>query len=278
MKPLELAIRVGERLGDVEGVVAVVLGGSLARGDADPLSDVDIGLYYDPARPLAVAELRRLARELDSSDPPAAVTDVGGWGPWIDGGGWLEIDRVRVDWIYRDLARVSAVIADCAAGRFESHYQPGHPHAFHTHMYMAEVHHARALVDRDGAFAALQARTAPYPPALRAAVLQQIGWEAGFALETAAKAARRGDVFQVSGSLFRCAACMVQTLFALNRRYFMNEKRALEIAGGFPLCPPGFAATVGEVLAAPGRDPAELTASLARMEPLVRAVAALCEE
>jgi hypothetical protein len=71
---------------------------------------------------------------------------------------------------------------------------------------------------------------------------------------------------------------MVQTLFALNRRYFMNEKRALEIAGGLPFCPPGFAATVGEVLAAPGRDPAELTASLARMEPLVRAVGALCEE
>jgi predicted nucleotidyltransferase len=267
--------RAAGRLAAVDGVSAVVLGGSRARGDADALSDVDLGLYYDPARPPAIAELRALARELDDRHPADAVTEIGGWGPWINGGGWLEIEGVRVDWLYRDLALVAATIDDCRAGRYSSHYQPGHPHAFHTHMYMAEVHCGRALFDRDGSFAALQARTAPYPPALRATIIAR-GWEAGFALETAAKAARRGDTFQVAGSLFRCAACLVQTLFALNGRYFLNEKRAVVAAASFPLCPDGFAQTVSDVLGSIGSSPDALASSLARMEELVRSVDELC--
>lgn len=269
--------RVAERLAAVDGVVAVVLGGSRARGQADELSDVDLGLYYDPARPLAIADLRALAGELDDRHPPDAVTEPGGWGPWINGGGWLDIEGVRVDWIYRDLAAVGAVIDDCAAGQYSSHYQPGHPHAFHTHMYMAEVHHGRPLHDRDGAFAALQARTVPYPPALRATIIAR-GWEAGFALETAAKSARRGDTFQVTGSLFRCAAVLVQTLFALNRRYFLNEKRAVETIEGFDLCPAGFASTVSDLLASIGQTPDALVDSLARMDALVRATSSLCDD
>ncbi len=267
--------RVAGRLAAIDGVAAVVLGGSRARGEADTLSDVDLGLYYDPARAFSIADLRDLAHELDDHHPPDAVTELGGWGPWINGGGWLEIEGVRVDWIYRDLAAVGANIDDCVAGRYSSHHQAGHPHAFHTHMYMAEVHHGRALFDRDGAFAALQARTVPYPPALRATIIAR-GWEAGFALETAAKAARRGDTFQVAGSVFRCAAVLVQTLFALNGRYFVNEKRAVETAGGFDLCPEDFALTVSEVLAGVGATPDALGQSIARMEALVQATNALC--
>jgi predicted nucleotidyltransferase len=273
-RAFDVAQRTATRLAGIDGVAAVVLGGSRARGEADDLSDVDLGVYYDAARPFRVSDLRALARELDDRHPPDAVTERGDWGPWIDGGGWLEIERVRVDWIYRDLAAVGGHIADCAAGRFTSHYQPGHPHAFHTHMYMGEVHHGRALFDRDGAFAALQALTSPYPPALRTAIIRR-GWEAGFALETAAKAAARGDTFQVAGSLFRCAACLVQTLFALNRRYYVNEKRAVAAAASFPLCPDDFARTVTEVLAAPGDTAEALTGSLGRMDALVQATRTL---
>ncbi len=69
--------RVAERLAAIDGVAAVVLGGSRARGQADELSDVDLGLYYDPARPLAIADLRALAGELDDRHPPDAVTEPG---------------------------------------------------------------------------------------------------------------------------------------------------------------------------------------------------------
>ncbi len=42
-----LAREVAARVAALDGVVAVTLGGSLARGRADRRSDVDLGLYYD---------------------------------------------------------------------------------------------------------------------------------------------------------------------------------------------------------------------------------------
>ena len=76
----EVALRVAERLRTLGGVAAVVLGGSAARGVADARSDIDLGLYYNPARPFAVSALREIARELDDRHAADLVTDFGGWG------------------------------------------------------------------------------------------------------------------------------------------------------------------------------------------------------
>src|SRR3712207_4572673 len=95
-----IAERIAERLADVEGVEAVVLGGSWARGEAHPDSDVDIGIYYRPERRPSLAALRELARELDDRHLPGLVTDFGGGGPWINGGGWLRIADRPMDWLY----------------------------------------------------------------------------------------------------------------------------------------------------------------------------------
>ena len=86
----DVALHVAERLRSLSGVAAVVLGGSVARGDADARSDVDLGLYYDPARPFASpARCAGCARARRSSSGTDLVTDFGGWGPWINGGaGW----------------------------------------------------------------------------------------------------------------------------------------------------------------------------------------------
>ena len=42
---------IADRLGQIDGVVAVVLGGSRARGTASPDSDIDLGIYYQPDQP-----------------------------------------------------------------------------------------------------------------------------------------------------------------------------------------------------------------------------------
>ena len=91
-----------ERLVAVGGVVGVLLGGSRARGTHHPDSDVDLGVYYRP--PLDVDGLAALAREV--AGPDATVTRPGDWGPWVDGGAWLSVDGVAVDWVYRDVDRV----------------------------------------------------------------------------------------------------------------------------------------------------------------------------
>ncbi|MEV4803182.1 nucleotidyltransferase domain-containing protein [Nonomuraea sp. NPDC049421] len=132
---------IARRLAAVHGVVAVTLGGSRARGTHRPDSDIDLGLYY--RGPLAVHDLRALAREITGHETD--VTEPGGWGPWVDGGGWLIVDGRQVDWIYRDLDRVQQVWRDCRAGRYEVGFQAGHPLGFYSHAYAGEVALFRAI-------------------------------------------------------------------------------------------------------------------------------------
>ena len=111
-----------EQVHGVDGVRAIVLGGSRARGTHTPASDIDLGVYYSATQPLDVPALDRVAAGLDDSQQPGRVTPIGGWGPWINGGGWLKVRGQAVDLVYRDLDRVVAVIERCRAGQLEMVY------------------------------------------------------------------------------------------------------------------------------------------------------------
>jgi Nucleotidyltransferase domain len=274
---LELAQSMADRLIQVAGVAAVVLGGSWARNDAQPDSDVDLGIYHRPDRPLDVDALRRLARGWDDRHQEDLVTDVGGWGPWVNGGGWLQVNGRPVDWIYRDLGLVERVVADCLTGCPAIHHQPGHPAGFQTHIYLGELHHAHPLADPEGLVTALKAQIDPYPPALRQALIRDNLWQADFAITTARKSAARGEAYYVVGSLFRAASCLTQVLFAVHDTHFMNEKGSVAAAGGFPRTPPGFARTVEAVLGQAGTTPVALAASLERMAALAAEVRAIAQ-
>jgi predicted nucleotidyltransferase len=269
---VELARRIAERLGEIEGIVAVALGGSWARGETHPGSDVDLGIYYRNEHRPSIEELHRLAQGLGYRNPREPVTDFGGWGPWIDGGAWLQIEGTPVDWLYRELGQVSRVIDECRGGRFAVHYQLGHPHGFHTHIYMGEVHYCRPLHDPEGVLGSLKNAIRDYPSRLKLAVVRNQLWEARFALDTCRSSAARGEAFYVAGCLFRCAACMVQALFAVNERYLINEKGSVEAADSLPLRPENFRETIDSVLARPGGSPKELESSVGRLEDLLVAV------
>src|SRR5882757_1498350 len=238
----DLLRRLVVALSVVPGVEAIALGGSRARGTAVDTSDYDIGLYYRANRPIDVAALGKVAAVLDDRGVEASVTPIGGWGPWIDGGGWLVVGGVPVDLLYRDLDRVGAAIDDAHAGKVERFYQPGHPHAFLPTIYMGEAACARLLHDPAGALGALQRRTTPFPAALARAVRERFEWEAGFALANARKSLDRGDVYYLAGCAFRAVACLCQTLFALNGVYLLNEKGAVAVIDGcLARKPPQFA-------------------------------------
>jgi predicted nucleotidyltransferase len=254
-------------LSAVPGVEAIALGGSRARGTAVATSDYDIGLYYRANRPIDVAALGKVAAALDDRGVEASVTPIGGWGPWIDGGGWLLVGGVHVDLLYRDLDRVGAAIDAAHAGKVERFYQPGHPHAFLRTIYMGEAACARLLHDPAGTLAALQRRTTPYPAALAVALRERFEWEADFALANARKSLDRGDVSYLAGCAFRAIACLCQTLFAVNGVYLLNEKGAVAAVDGFALAPSGFAARVATIFADLGSGvPA---AALDRLQELI---------
>ncbi len=161
-------------LAEVPGVAAIALGGSRARGTATETSDYDIGLYYSAERPLDTNRLLQAARTLVDKPEAAEVTPIGGWGPWIVGGGWLTVSERKVDLLYRNIDDVAGVIEKCRAGEIDMHYQPGHPHGFCSANWMGEAALCRALHDPEGRLAQLKAATSPYPRALRDALIRKV--------------------------------------------------------------------------------------------------------
>ena len=53
------------QLQDVPGIAGIVLGGSRARGNNRPDSDIDIGIYYDEAAGFDLHALNNIAADLD---------------------------------------------------------------------------------------------------------------------------------------------------------------------------------------------------------------------
>lgn len=222
------------RLAEVPGVAAVVLGGSRARGTANESSDYDIGLYFSSAKPFDVRHLSYAVRDMVEDPALAVLTGIGEWGPRIVGGGWLTIQRRKVDLLYRCVEDVRATIAECRAGRVSMAYQPGHPHGFASSIWMGEIALCRPLSDPAGVIDRLKGATSPYPEQLREALLNRFVGEVAFSIDNATIAIPRGDHTHIAGCAYRALCCVAQVLFALNRRYLINEKGALEEAAFFP--------------------------------------------
>jgi predicted nucleotidyltransferase len=259
-------------LAAVPSVVGVTLGGSRARGDHTPESDVDLGLYY--RHPLDVAALTALAREVTGSS--AELSEPGEWGPWVDGGAWLTVDGVAVDWIYRDVDRVCNCWASARAGQFAFHQQIGHPFGVADFSYPGELALATLLADPTGELTALQSATRVYPAAMADALVAQCLWEASFLVAIAAKAVSRADAAYIAGCLFRVAVLCAHALHGRDRRWLVNEKGAIAAAGRLPSAPAGFAARAQELFGSLDATPASLANSLRRAEALIGVVGDAC--
>lgn len=271
-----LCARIVERLKSIHGIEAVVLGGSQARGTARPDSDVDIALGYEAERPFSIAELERAASELDDERRTGLVTDFGAWGAGVNGGGWLVIGSRHVDFLYRDLARVREVIERCRGGRPEGWYQLGHPMGFQSQTYMGEIDCCRALHDPHGKIAALKATTVQYPERMRRALIEKHLFDAEFESALAEKPARRGDIVYASGMMFRASGFMILVLYALNRRYFVNEKMASLESEQFPLVPRDFHSRLRKILGSIGESAQAAAESAARMRAVAKDLRDLC--
>lgn len=257
-------------LKQVDGVQALVLGGSRAKGTHHPGSDIDIGIYYDPDQGLDLAQLRRAASALDDGHRDNVMTDIGGWGSWINGGGWLQVKQMPVDFLYRDLRKVSQVMEQCHAGHLTIDYQPGHPHGFLNAIYAAEVALCKVLWDPSGLVGEMKSRMTPYPHALQKAIIEKFLWEASFSLEIGAKGIPKKDLSYIAGCCFRAVSCLNQVLFALNETYWMNEKGAAAIADSFSTVPSRYAQRVNAIITLVTEDQTGLEKALETLHELIQ--------
>ena len=260
------------RLGQIDGVVGVMLGGSRARGEHSPDSDYDIGVYY--RQPLDTDALLSLAQRL--AGPEATVSQPGDWGPWVDGGAWLRIDDAAVDWIYRDINRVEASWTSAQRGEFDFHAQIGHPLGVPDFAYAGEVALGVVLHDPAGRLGLLQRQAELYPSALADAVVERL-WEADFLLGGLSKSVRRADPVWLGGCLFRVVMLCVHAVHSRAGRWLINEKGAVASAENLSTAPPNFAARARALLGHPGQTVAEVGRTLEAAHTLLHETRTACE-
>ena len=104
-----------------------------------------------------------------------------------------------------------------------------------------------------------------YPPKLKEKVVANSLWSAEFTLAHASSFAKYGDVYNAAGCLVRISSNLTQALFALNERYFISDKRVMEVTENFKILPDGYIKQITGILAHPGETVEELTNAVAHM-------------
>ncbi len=259
----------------IDGVSAVVLGGSRSRGTHHSGSDFDIGLYYDPECPPDLNQLQTWAKYQDDRKKDSLLTAFGEWGPWINGGGWLKVKSLPVDILYRDLNRVNDAVQDCLNGKVTISYQPGHPHGFVNSIYLAEIATCSILYDRAGTLSHLKGKVEPYPSSLKECTISKFLWEAEFSVTCAKKGLPYYDGSYIAGCFFRAISCLNQVLFAVNERFWTNEKGAVRMVSSFEICPTPYEKKVNRIFSRlePGRK--QLNSSVKLLMELIEETQAL---
>lgn len=211
---------------NVKGVEAIVLGGSRATKTETKFSDIDIGIYYNEKFELST--FKKIASNLDDEHHEDCITNLGDWGPWINGGGWLTIDNISVDILFRDTKRVTQCIEDCKKGIITIDYQCGHPFGFINSIYMGEIFYCKILHSNSDKIQQLKNSLKFFSSTYKNASIQKFLWECEFSLMRGKKAIKKNDIVYASGSIFRSAICLIYVLYAANEMYCINEKGSLD--------------------------------------------------
>jgi predicted nucleotidyltransferase len=239
--------RIAGELAGLPGVVAVVLGGSRATATHRPDSDWDLGVYYRGSqRPLDPADLRRLGYA-------GYVSELGEWGPIVNGGAWFTVANSPVDVLLRDLDTVEGWLRDAQEGRFEVLSQNGYVVGAPTYLPVGELAVSQPIVGDvpRPSFPDRLAETAPGRWKGRASV----------ALMFAQGHARTGDVVCCTGMLANAVLCVAHALLAGRHEWVLNEKRLVQRAD---------LDDAHALLARPGETASELQATVVNVSDLLR--------
>jgi predicted nucleotidyltransferase len=266
-----------KRLSEISGVRSVVLGGSYARGFAQPESDIDLGILYFESSPFSICEVRELVTSVNDTPNPV-VTGFYEWGPWVNGGAWLVIDGQRIDFIYRSLEHIDRVIADARSGRYELNYEQQPPFGFFSGTYLGEVEICISLFDPENLVDSLKKRVAVYPELLRKSIVQDYLWAAEFCLAAFAnKYATRANSYGTAACLTRTVNYLVLALFAVNRKHLINDKTALLELENLERVPHEFGSRVQEIFGNLGSSSVELILGIDGITQLFNESVALSE-
>jgi predicted nucleotidyltransferase len=261
--------KIVEEINGLPGVVGVVLGGSRAKGNHRPDSDIDIGIYYDETQGFNTDNVEKAALKINDEKKNNLITSLGDWGEWINGGGWLLVNGYHVDLIFRDIKKVNEVIKDCLSGKVTVHYQTGHPHGFLNVMYMGELNICKILADPQNKLSELKNKTFPYPPNVKESITQFFAFEASFSFMFIEDNINKDDISYIMGHLFRCLSCLNQVIFAKNEVYCINEKKSVAMINKFPMKPKNYKNRIDNIVSSLSMDEYKAKQSIEELRKII---------
>ena len=198
-------------LAEMQGTVAVVLGGSRALCSDDEGSDWDLGVYY------------RGEIDLTALSKRGTVFPPGSWGRIMNGGAWLECQGEKVDVILRDLDVVEYWTKRAEEGEFERDALLGYLAGVPTYLLSAELASCRVLRG--------EVPAASFPLKLAAAAPPIWRFCRSFSLDYARAHAKRGSIAGVAGQVAAAVMEEAHAVVCERSEWICNEKRLIETAG-----------------------------------------------
>lgn len=261
---------------DVPGIVAIVLGGSQAAGQAHEKSDLDIGLYYFGKHSFDTESIRRIANSFSIQGLPL-VTGFYEWGPWVNGGAWITTAAGKVDLLYRNIDQVQQTITDAANGIWHHNFDQQPPYGFRSVIYLGETQACKPLFDPENIIRKLKDQVTTYPAKLKQTILSDCLWLAEFTLIQCYAFAAAADTYNTVGCFTRIANYLTHALFAINETYPLGDKRAMRLITAFNRSPFNVEETFSKILGHAGTGPQELMASTDLLKALWMETVALTE-
>jgi predicted nucleotidyltransferase len=231
----------------IEGVKAIVLGGSYAAGTATESSDLDIGIYYSEQQPFDIEKVKIIAKKYADNEQPT-VTDFYEWGPWVNGGAWINTAKSEVDFLYKNIEHITKTIENAKNGIWESNFEQQPPYGFSSIIFLSETQNSFPLYDPENVVKKLKENVKQYPQKLKQSVIQQSLWSAEFTLWQADKYAAQNDTFNTVGCLTRATKSILTALFAINEIYPMGDKRAVSILEQAKIKPESLTSKIDKIL------------------------------
>lgn len=130
---------------DIEGVRALVLGGSHCIGLNTESSDIDLCIYYDDD--LDLNRLNSFFASIDDKHRTDIILPPYSWGKNLNSGGVCLFQGNVIDFSLREINHVKKHINDCINGKLYISYQSGYPWGFCNSFFVGEIRYCKVIFD-----------------------------------------------------------------------------------------------------------------------------------